>query len=140
MKPLALKLSGIILCTYLSDDKYYDKYYLKAQKIRTLIKQDFVAAFEKYDFLITPTTPTTAFKIGEYAGDSMSMYANVMCTAPVNLAGLPAISVPCGFAQDMPIGLQIIGKAFDEAGILQLAYTFEENTDYHRKQIVWKEA
>lgn len=130
----------IILGTYLSDDKYYDKYYLKAQKIRTLIKQDFVAAFEKYDFLITPTTPTTAFKIGEYAGDSMSMYANVMCTAPVNLAGLPAISVPCGFAQDMPIGLQIIGKAFDEAGILQLAYTFEENTDYHRKQIVWKEA
>lgn len=130
----------IILGTYLLDSKFYDKYYLKAQKLRTLIKEDFKAAFEKYDFLITPTTPTTAFKIGEKKGDLVSMYKNDICTSPVSLAGLPAISIPCGFAEDMPIGLQIIGKAFDEAGILQLAYAFEQNTDYHNKELVRKEA
>lgn len=130
----------IILGTYLSDAKYYDKYYLKAQKIRTLVKKDFKGAFEKYDFLISPTTPTIAFKIGEYKDNSLLIYANGMCTTPVNLAGLPAISIPCGFAQDMPIGLQIIGKAFDEAGILQAAYAFEQNTDYRKKQIKWEEA
>jgi len=130
----------IILGTYLSDDRFYDKYYLKAQKIRTLIKKDFETAFEKYDYLITPTTPTTAFRIGEYKDDLLSMYMNDKFTAPVSLAGIPALSLPCGFAKDMPVGLQIIGKAFDEAGILKLAYAFEQSTDYHKKQIVWKEA
>lgn len=129
----------IILGTYLSDTNNYDKYYLKAQKIRTLIKQDFEAALKKYDFLITPTTPTVAFKIGE-TNDFLKMYVNDMCTVPVNLSGLPAISIPCGFADGLPIGLQIIGKAFDEAGIMQVAYAFEQNTDYHKKQITWKEA
>lgn len=129
----------IILGTYLWDTNYYDKYLLQAQKIRTLIKQDFQEAFSKYDFLITPATPTVAFKIGEIK-DSLKMYTNDICTAPVNLAGLPAISIPCGFAEDLPIGLQIIGKAFDEEGILQVAYAFQENTDFHKKQIAWKEA
>ena len=89
--------------------------------------------------MITPATPTVAFKIGEIK-DSLKMYTNDICTAPVNLAGLPAISIPCGFAEDLPIGLQIIGKAFDEEGILQVAYAFQENTDFHKKQIAWKEA
>jgi len=126
-----------ILGTYLLDLEGNDKYLVKAYKLRTLIKQDFEKAFEKYDFLITPTTPTVAFKIGE-AKDSLNV--NDMCTVPVNLAGLPAISIPCGFAEGLPIGLQIIGKAFDEAGILQVAYAFERNTDYHKKLIAWKEA
>ena len=130
----------IILGTYLSNAKYFDKYYLKAQKVRTLIMRDFEAAFGKYDFLITPTTPTVAFKIGEKTDDALKMYMNDLCTTPVNLAGLPAISIPCGFTEELPIGLQIIGKAFDEVGIMQAAYAFEQNTDYHKKQIKWKEA
>lgn len=129
----------IILGTYLSDAEFYDKYYLKAQKIRTLIKQEFIAAFEKYDFLITPVVPSTAFKIGEEIDDPLKMYMNDLCTTPVSLAGLPAISIPCGFSEGLPIGLQIIGKAFDEAAILQAAYALEQNTDYHKRQIKWKE-
>lgn len=129
----------IILGTYLSDAELYDKYYPKAQKVRTLIKKDFEAAFEKYDFLITPTVPSVAFKIGEETNEPLTMYMNDLCTTPVNLAGLPAISIPCGFSDGLPIGLQIIGKAFDEAGVLQAAYAFEQNTDYHTRQIKWKE-
>lgn len=129
----------IILGTYLSDADYYDKYYLKAQKVRTLIKKDFEAAFEKHDFLITPTVPSVAFKIGEEIDDTLTMYMNDLCTTPINLAGLPAISIPCGFSKGLPVGLQIIGKAFDEAAILQAAYAFEQNTDYHKRQIEWKE-
>lgn len=125
----------IILGTYLSDEKYYDKYYLKAQKIRTIIKKDFDEAFKKYDFLITPTTPTTAFKIGESSDDPFKMHMNDLCVSIVNLAGLPAISLPCGFSKGLPVGLQIIGKAFDEAGILQVAYAFEQNNDYHTRRI-----
>ena len=118
----------IILGTYLCDAKYYDKYYLKAQKVRTLIKKDFDKAFNKYDLIITPTVPSTAFKIGEEIDDPLKMYMNDLCTVPVNLAGLPAISIPCGFSDGLPIGLQIIGKAFDEISILQAAYAFEQNT------------
>lgn len=124
----------IILGTYLSDEKYYDKYYLKAQKMRTIIKREFEETLKKYDFLITPTTPTTAFKIGESSDNPLKMHINDLCVSVVNLAGLPAISLPCGFAKGLPIGLQIIGKAFDEAGILQVAYAFEQNTDYHIKR------
>ncbi|WP_213974505.1 Asp-tRNA(Asn)/Glu-tRNA(Gln) amidotransferase subunit GatA [Tepidanaerobacter acetatoxydans] len=129
----------IILGTYLSDAQNYDKYYLKAQKIRTLIKKDFENAFNKYDLLITPTVPTTAFKIGEKIDDPLKMYMNDLYTTPVNLAGLPAISIPCGFSDGLPIGLQIIGKAFDEASILRAAYAFEQNTSYHEKRIKWEE-
>ncbi|HHY70963.1 MAG TPA: Asp-tRNA(Asn)/Glu-tRNA(Gln) amidotransferase subunit GatA [Thermoanaerobacterales bacterium] len=130
----------IILGTYLCDAKHYDKYYLKAQKVRTLIKTDFEDIFDTYDFVITPTVPSTAFKIGEQIDDPLKMYMNDLCTTPVNLAGLPAMSIPCGFSEGLPIGLQIIGKAFDEGSILQAAYAFEQNTDYHKRQIKWKEA
>jgi aspartyl-tRNA(Asn)/glutamyl-tRNA(Gln) amidotransferase subunit A len=128
----------IILGTFLSDVKNYDKYYLKAQKVRTLIKNDFENAFKKYDFLIAPTVQNIAFKVDKGTDDS-KMYMNDMFTAPVSLAGLPAISIPCGFSKGLPIGLQIIGKAFDEATVLKAAYTFEQNTDYHIRKIEGKE-
>lgn len=122
----------IMLGTYALSSGYYDAYYLKALKVRTLIKRDFDRAFEKYDALIAPTSPTVAFKIGEKANDPLAMYLSDICTIPVNMAGLPAISIPCGFSQGLPVGLQIIGKPFDEVTILRVAYTFEQNTDYHR--------
>lgn len=129
----------IVLGTYLSTDKYYEKYYEKALKIRTLIKDSFKRAFGKYDFLITPTVPTVAFKLGEEVDDPLKMYMNDLCTTPVNLANLPAITVPCGFFEGLPMGLQIIGRAFDETSILKAAYTFEQNTDFHKQEIVWRE-
>ncbi|TYP56180.1 Asp-tRNA(Asn)/Glu-tRNA(Gln) amidotransferase subunit GatA [Thermosediminibacter litoriperuensis] len=126
----------IMLGTYALSSGYYDAYYLKAQKVRTLVKSDFDRAFEKYDVIISPTAPTAAFRIGEKTGDPLKMYMSDVCTIPVNMAGLPAISIPCGFSQGMPVGLQIIGKAFDEATIIRAAYTFEQATDYHRKKPV----
>ncbi|ADL07428.1 Asp-tRNA(Asn)/Glu-tRNA(Gln) amidotransferase subunit GatA [Thermosediminibacter oceani] len=126
----------IMLGTYALSSGYYDAYYLKAQKVRTLVKRDFDMAFEKYDVIISPTAPTAAFRIGEKTGDPLKMYMSDVCTIPVNMAGLPAISVPCGFSNGMPVGLQIIGKAFDEATIIRAAYTFEQATDYHRKKPV----
>src|SRR3989339_505996 len=113
---------------------YYDAYYLKALKVRTLIKQDFERAFEQCDVLISPTSPTVAFKIGEKANDPLSMYLSDIATIPVNLAGIPAISIPCGNANNLPIGLQIMGKAFDEETILKAAYAFEQSTDWHLKK------
>lgn len=115
----------IMLGTYALSSGYYDAYYLKAQKVRTLIRQDFENLFAKYDVVIGPTTPTTAFKLGEKVDDPLTMYLNDICTIPVNLAGLPAISVPCGLADGLPVGLQIIGKAFDEATVLRVAHAFE---------------
>lgn len=123
----------IMIGTYALSSGYYDAYYLKAQKVRTLIKRDFEKAFKKYDVLISPTTPTVAFKVGEKSEDPLSMYLSDISTIPVNLAGLPAISIPCGFSQGMPIGLQIIGKAFDEETIIRAAYTYEQNTEWHKK-------
>lgn len=123
----------IMLGTYALSSGYYDAYYLKALKIRTLVKQDFDRAFEKVDVLITPTAPTTAFKFGEKADDPLSMYLQDVCTIPVNLAGVPAISIPCGFAGILPIGLQIIGKPLAEETIIRTAYTFEQNNDYHKR-------
>lgn len=123
----------IMLGTYALSSGYYDAYYLKALKIRTLVKQDFDRAFEKVDVLITPTAPTTAFKFGEKADDPLSMYLQDVCTIPVNLAGVPAISLPCGFAGTLPIGLQIIGKPLAEEIIIRTAYTFEQNNDYHKR-------
>src|SRR5699024_9767220 len=113
----------------------YEKYYRKAQKVRTLIKNDFDKIFEQYDVILGPTAPTTAFKIGEEIEDPLTMYMNDMLTIPVNLAGVPAISIPCGFSKDeLPIGLQIIGKPFAEATIYRTAYAFEQATDHHTKR------
>ncbi len=121
----------IMIGTYALSSGYYDAYYLKAQKVRTLIKQDFEEAFKKCDVLITPTSPTPAFKIGAKT-DPLSMYLSDIFTISCNLAGIPGISIPCGFTQDgLPIGLQILASLFGEEKLLQVAYTFEQNTDYH---------
>ncbi|MCM3570181.1 Asp-tRNA(Asn)/Glu-tRNA(Gln) amidotransferase subunit GatA [Neobacillus mesonae] len=124
----------IMLGTFALSSGYYDAYYKKAQKVRTLIKQDFENVFEKYDVIVGPTTPTPAFKIGENIDDPMTMYANDILTIPVNLAGVPGISVPCGFDSGLPLGLQIIGKHFDEATIYRVAHAFEQATDYHNQK------
>ena len=119
----------IMLGTYVLSSGYYDAYYDKAQRVRTLIKGDFDQAFEKVDLLVAPTTPTTAFRIGEKIGDPLQMYLSDIYTVPINLAGVPAISLPCGRDPDgMPIGLQIIGPHFGEERILRAAYAFEEAT------------
>ena len=125
----------IMLGTYVLSAGYYDAYYRKAQQVRTLIKNDFEDAFKKCDVLITPTSPTAAFKIGEKTGDPLQMYLSDIFTISTNLAGIPGISIPCGFTKDnLPVGLQIMGKNFDEETILQVAYNFEQNTDYHLKK------
>jgi len=124
----------ILLGTYALSAGYHDKYYLKALKIRTLIKQDFERAFKSVDVLITPTMPFPAFKLGERIADPLSLYLADVDTVPINLAGVPSLSIPCGFSGRLPIGMQIIGRHFDEAAILRTAYTFEENTDFHNKR------
>lgn len=124
----------IMLGTYALSSGYYDAYYLKAQKVRTLIKQDFEDVFKNFDIIVGPTAPTPAFKIGEQVGDPLTMYLNDICTIPVSLAGIPAISIPCGMADGLPIGLQIIGKAFDESTVLRSAHAFEINTEFHKQR------
>ena len=124
----------IMIGTYALSAGYYDAYYLKAQKVRTLLRRDFEKAFEEFDVIITPTSPTVAFGIGELADDPFAMKLADVCTIPVNLAGIPGISIPCGFKNGLPIGLQIIGKGLDEETILRVAYTFEQHTDYHRRK------
>ncbi len=121
----------IMLGTYALSAGYYDAYYLKAQKVRTLIRREFDAAFERYDALVTAVTPTTAFKLGEKTQDPLQMYLSDVCTIPVNIAGLPAISLPCGFVDGLPVGLQVIGKPFDEATVLRVAHAYEQATDWH---------
>ncbi|TCP58124.1 aspartyl/glutamyl-tRNA(Asn/Gln) amidotransferase subunit A [Tumebacillus sp. BK434] len=116
----------IMLGTYALSSGYYDAYYLRAQKVRTLIKQDFDSAFADFDLILSPTAPTTAFKFGENVDDPLTMYLNDIYTIPVNLAGIPAISVPCGLANGLPVGLQLIGKAFDESTLLRAAHAFEQ--------------
>ncbi len=116
----------IMLGTYALSAGYYDAYYLKALKVRTLIKQDFDRAFEKCDIITGPTSPTTAFKIGERTNDPLSMYLSDIFTIPVNLAGLPGMSIPCGEHNGLPVGLQLIGKAFDEETLLRAAHAFEQ--------------
>jgi aspartyl-tRNA(Asn)/glutamyl-tRNA(Gln) amidotransferase subunit A len=123
----------ILLGTYALSAGYHDKYYLKALKVRTLVKQDFERAFEDVDVLMAPTMPTPAFKIGEKMDDPLSLYLSDVNTVPINLAGVPSISVPCGFSEGLPVGLQVIGNYFDEATILKAAHTFEKNTDHHTK-------
>jgi aspartyl-tRNA(Asn)/glutamyl-tRNA(Gln) amidotransferase subunit A len=125
----------IVLGTYALSAGYYDAYYLKAQQVRTLIRRDFDEAFTRCDAIVTPTAPTTAFKIGEKTQNPLEMYLSDICTIPVNLAGLPAISVPCGFdTEGLPIGLQIIGRHFDESTILRIAYAYEQQTDWQQKR------
>ncbi|MGG4091791.1 Asp-tRNA(Asn)/Glu-tRNA(Gln) amidotransferase subunit GatA [Paenibacillus lautus] len=124
----------IMLGTYALSSGYYDAYYLKAQKARTLIKQDFDKVFEQYDVIIGPTAPTTAFKLGAQVDDPLTMYLNDILTIPVSLAGVPAVSVPCGFADGLPVGMQIIGKAFDESTVLRVAHAYEQNTEHHKRR------
>jgi aspartyl-tRNA(Asn)/glutamyl-tRNA(Gln) amidotransferase subunit A len=122
----------VILGTFALSHGYYDAYYLRALKVRTLIKQDFDAVFKECDCIVTPTSPTAAFKIGEKTGDPLKMYLSDIYTISVNLAGIPAISVPCGFTKEgLPAGLQISGKAFDETTILRAAYAYEQATPWH---------
>lgn len=122
----------IMLGTYALSSGYYDAYYLKAQKVRTLIKQDFDKVLQSYDLIIGPTVPNTAFRLGDHDGDPLTMYLNDILTIPVNLAGVPAISVPCGLANGMPVGLQLIGKPFGESDILRAAHAFEQHTEHHK--------
>ena len=124
----------ILLGTYALSAGYHDKYYLKALKVRTLVKQDFDKALSKFDVLMAPTMPNPAFKIGEKIEDPLTLYLSDVNTCPINLAGVPSISVPCGFSEGLPIGLQIMGKPFDEPAVLRAAYTFEQNTDCHTKR------
>ena len=124
----------IMLGTYALSAGYYDAYYLKAQKVRTLIKQDFVDAFRTVDAVLSPTSPTPAFRIGEKVSDPLAMYLNDVFTLPCNLAGLPGLSLPCGFTRaGLPIGLQILGRPWDEARVLRIARAFEREHDFHRR-------
>ena len=122
----------IMLGTFALSAGYYDAYYKKAQQVRTLIRRDFEKVFADYDVIVGPTAPTTAFKLGEQLDDPLTMYANDILTIPVNLAGIPAISVPCGFSDNMPVGLQIIAKPFAEETIYTVAHAFEQATEHHK--------
>ncbi len=126
----------IILGTYVLSSGYYDAYYLRAQKVRTLIRQDFLKAFEKVDAIVTPTTPTAAFKIGEKSDDPLQMYLSDIFTISCNLAGIPGLSLPCGFTKSpkLPIGLQLLGKPFGEETLLKLAHAYEQSTPFHKEK------
>jgi aspartyl-tRNA(Asn)/glutamyl-tRNA(Gln) amidotransferase subunit A len=126
----------IILGTYVLSSGYYDAYYLRAQKVRTLIRNDFLKAFEKVDVIVTPTTPTAAFKIGEKSDDPLQMYLSDIFTISCNLTGICGISVPCGFTQNpkLPIGLQLLGKPFGEGTILRIAHAYEQSTDWRTER------
>ena len=129
----------IMLGNYALSSGYYDAYYLKASKVRNLIKNDFDAAFEKVDCIVCPTSPVPAFKIGERANNPLEMYLSDICTIPANLAGIPGISIPCGFSKEgLPIGMQILTRHFEEKKLLQIAYAFERETDFHLKKPVLK--
>jgi aspartyl-tRNA(Asn)/glutamyl-tRNA(Gln) amidotransferase subunit A len=125
----------IMLGTYALSSGYYDAYYLKAQKVRTMIMHDFLSAFEKVDVILTPVAPTPAFRIGEKVNDPLQMYLSDIFTIPVNLAGTCAVSVPAGFSgEGLPIGMQLVGKPFGEETIIRAAYAFEQATEWHKKK------
>ncbi|HUU54448.1 MAG TPA: Asp-tRNA(Asn)/Glu-tRNA(Gln) amidotransferase subunit GatA [Armatimonadota bacterium] len=125
----------IMLGTYALSAGYYDAYYLKATQVRTLIRRDFDRAFEQFDVLVGATSPTVAFRLGEKTDDPLAMYLSDVCTIPVNMGGLPGMSIPCGFSADgLPIGLQLVGKPLGEETLLRAAYAFEQSTDYHRRR------
>jgi len=124
----------IMLGTYALSSGYYDAHYLKAQKVRTLIRREFDQAFEKYDALITPTSPAVPFKIGEKTDDPLQMYLSDICTLPMNIAGIPGISIPAGFVDGLPVGLQIIGKPLGEETLMRVAFAYEQSTEWHRRK------
>ena len=124
----------IILGTYVLSSGYYDAYYLRAQKVRTLIRRDFLRAFETVDAIVTPTTPTAAFRIGEKSDDPLQMYLSDIFTISCNLAGICGLSLPCGFTVTKHIGLQLLGKPFGEGTILNIAHAYEQSTDWHRER------
>ena len=124
----------IMIGTYALSAGYYDAYYKKAQSLRRLIWEEFNQAFSKYDALVTPTSPTVPFKIGEKTDDPMQMYLSDVCVLPINIAGIPGISVPGGFVDGLPVGLQVLGKSFDEETILHIAHAYEQATDWHTKK------
>jgi aspartyl-tRNA(Asn)/glutamyl-tRNA(Gln) amidotransferase subunit A len=126
----------IILGTYVLSSGYYDAYYLRAQKVRTLIRNDFLKAFEKVDAIVTPTSPTAAFKIGEKSDDPLQMYLSDIFTISCNLAGICGISIPCGFTKSpkLPVGLQLLGKPFGEETLLKIARAYEQNTSWHKEK------
>jgi aspartyl-tRNA(Asn)/glutamyl-tRNA(Gln) amidotransferase subunit A len=124
----------ILIGTYVLSHGYYDAYYLQAQRIRRLIADDFVAAFRQCDVIMGPTSPSTAFKLGEKAADPVQMYLSDIYTIAVNLAGLPGMSIPCGFAEGLPVGLQLIGNYFAEARLLNAAHRYQQATDWHRRR------
>ena len=121
----------IMIGTYALSSGYYDAYYLKALKARTILKRDFDQAFAKYDVLITPIAPTLPFKLGENIKDSITMYLGDICTVTINLVGIPGITIPCGFADGLPVGMQILGKPFSEELLFNVAHSFEQNTNYN---------
>ncbi|WP_255470980.1 amidase family protein, partial [Myxococcus sp. CA010] len=124
----------IMLGTFALSSGYYDAHYLRAQKVRTLIREDFTRAFQQVDALVSPTSPVPAFKLGEKVEDPLSMYLMDIYTLPCNLAGLPGLSVPCGFTKaGLPVGLQILGRPFDEAGLLRIARAYEREHDFFRR-------
>jgi aspartyl-tRNA(Asn)/glutamyl-tRNA(Gln) amidotransferase subunit A len=129
----------IILGTYVLSSGYYDAYYLRAQKVRTLIREDFLKAFEKVDAIVTPTSPTPAFKAGEKSEDPLQMYLSDIFTISCNLAGISGISVPCGFTTSpkLPIGLQLLGKPFDEGTLFRIAHAYEQATNWHKEKPEW---
>jgi aspartyl-tRNA(Asn)/glutamyl-tRNA(Gln) amidotransferase subunit A len=125
--------------TYALSAGYYDAFYLKAQKVRTLIRQDFEKAFSRFDALITPTAPTPAFGIGEKSDDPLAMKLSDILTIPINMASIPALSLPCGFSADgLPLGLQIIGPAMSEETLLRIAYSYEQATQWHKQRATLK--
>lgn len=124
----------IMIGTYALSAGYYDAYYLKAQKVRTLIRRDFDAALASHDLLLTPTSPTVAFRLGEKTNDPLAMYLNDLCTLPVNIAGNPGMSIPCGFSEGLPVGLQLIGRPFEEGTLLRAAHAYEALTDWHLRR------
>ena len=121
----------IMLGAYALSAGYYDAYYLKAQKVRTLIRQEFSEVFQQVDALVTPTSPVVAFPLGEKTEDPVQMYLIDVCTLPVNIAGLPAISVPCGFSQGLPVGMQLIGNHLSEETLLRIAHAYQQATRWH---------
>ncbi len=124
----------IMLGTYALSAGYYEAYYLKAQKVRTLIRREFEQAFKKYDALITPTSPTVPFKIGEKAANPLQMYLSDVCTLPVNIAGIPGLSVPAGLPGELPVGMQILGKPLSEETLLHIGYAYEQATEWHKQK------
>ena len=124
----------IILGTYALSAGYYDAYYVKAQKVRTLIRREFDEVFKRYDALITPTSPTVPFKIGEKTDDPLKMYLSDICTLPINIAGIPGLSIPAGFSDGLPVGMQILGKPFSEEMLLRVAYAYEQATEWHKQR------